>query len=46
MVKEELELAKDDSRVFKMVGDVLVPQTLEEARTTVNSRIEYIQKEL
>jgi flagellar biosynthesis component FlhA len=46
MVKEELELCKDDSRVFKMIGDVLVPQTLEEAKSTVSGRIDYIQKEM
>jgi len=45
MVKEELGVCKEDSRVFKLLGDVLVPQTLEEARSNVDRRMEYIQSE-
>ncbi len=45
MVKEELNFCKEDSRVFKLVGDVLIPQTLEEAKSNVLRRIEYIQNE-
>ncbi|XP_021955424.1 prefoldin subunit 6 isoform X1 [Folsomia candida] len=45
MVKEELGFCKEDARVFKLVGDVLVPQSLTEARSNVVRRIEYIQNE-
>jgi len=45
MVRDELAFCKDGARVYKLVGDVLVPQTLDEAKSNVIRRIEYIQNE-
>jgi len=45
MVRDELQFCKDGARVYKLIGDVLVPQTLEEAKSNVVRRIEYIQNE-
>jgi len=45
MVREELGFCKGDARVFKLVGDILVPQSLDEAKSNVVRRIEYIQNE-
>jgi len=46
MVKEELEMARADSKVFKLVGPVLVPQTMGEACGNVDRRMDYIKEEL
>jgi len=46
VVKEELALSRKDSKVFKLMGTVLVPQTLDEAASNVARRIEYIEGEL
>ena len=44
-VKEELDLAGDDSKVFKMIGPALVNQDLAEAKGNVEKRIDYIRCE-
>eukprot|EP01080_Neovahlkampfia_damariscottae_P004032 gene4032-7321_t len=46
MVFEEFKLLKDDSKVFKLVGPVLIQQEIDESRTIVEKRINFIQKEL
>ena len=46
MVKQEFKLLEDDASVFKLVGPVLVKQDLQEARSNVGKRIEYIKEEL
>ncbi|CCI45737.1 unnamed protein product [Albugo candida] len=46
MVKQELDLVHDETKVYKMVGPVLLKQDLEEAKTNVNKRIEFINHEL
>nr|CCA18279.1 conserved hypothetical protein [Albugo laibachii Nc14]CCA18447.1 conserved hypothetical protein [Albugo laibachii Nc14] len=46
MVKQELDLVHDETKVYKMVGPVLLKQDLEEAKTNVNKRIEFIKHEL
>lgn len=43
---QELDQLEDGARVFKLVGPVLIPQEPEEAKGTVNTRIEFITKEL
>merc|ERR1712083_1156978 len=45
-VKEELDLAGDDTKVFKLIGPALVNQDLTEAKGNVEKRIEYISGEL
>ena len=42
-VKEELDLAGDDTKVFKLIGPALVNQDLTEAKGNVEKRIEYIR---
>ena len=44
-VKEELDLAGDDSKVFKLIGPALVNQDLAEAKGNVEKRIDYIRCE-
>ena len=46
VVKEELSLVKDDSKVFKLIGPVLVKQDLDEARSNVDKRLQYIEGEV
>jgi prefoldin beta subunit len=45
MVKRELDLLTDESKVFKLVGPVLIKQDMAEATANVGKRIEYIAKE-
>ena len=45
-VKEELDMAGDDAKVFKLVGPALVTQDLTEAKGNVEKRISYISGEL
>ena len=35
-----------EGRVFKMVGPALIPQSLEDARSNVDKRLEFINKEV
>eukprot|EP00057_Strongylocentrotus_purpuratus_P034984 XP_797288.1 PREDICTED: prefoldin subunit 6 [Strongylocentrotus purpuratus] len=46
MVKDELDLLEGGSKVFKMMGPVLVQQDVEEANATVKKRMEYITAEV
>merc|ERR1712012_1447268 len=45
-VKEELDLAGDETKVFNLIGPALVNQDLSEAKGNVEKRIEYISGEL
>ncbi|CAO4361421.1 unnamed protein product [Caenorhabditis nigoni] len=45
-VKAELDLMDLDSKVYKLMGPVLVRQDLEEARSTVEKRLEFIESEI
>ena len=42
-MKEELDLAGDGTKVFKLIGPALVNQDLSEAKGNVDKRIEYIR---
>jgi len=46
MVQHELQLLKDDSNVYKMVGPVLLKNEVEDAKMTVSKRLEFILGEL
>ncbi|XP_006001007.1 prefoldin subunit 6 [Latimeria chalumnae] len=46
IVKEELELLDPTNTVFKLIGPVLVKQDLEEAKSTVAKRLDYINGEM
>mmetsp|Transcript_32930 Transcript_32930/g.75833 ORF Transcript_32930/g.75833 Transcript_32930/m.75833 type:complete len:152 (+) Transcript_32930:74-529(+) len=45
MVQQELNLLPPDARVFKMVGPVLFRKELEDAKQTVDKRLEFIRGE-
>ena len=45
-VKEELDLAAEGAKIFKLIGPALVPQELGEAKSNVEKRISYIAGEL
>merc|ERR1711982_2922 len=45
-VKEELDMAPDGAKVFKLIGPALVNQDLGEAKGNVEKRISYITGEL
>ncbi|XP_069602389.1 prefoldin subunit 6 [Ranitomeya imitator] len=46
IVKDELALLDDSNTVYKLVGPVLVKQDLEEAKSTVDKRLQYINGEI
>lgn len=37
---------KDDSKIYKLIGPVLVPQDRPEANSNVEKRLEFIQSEI
>lgn len=45
-VKQEFESIAEGSKVFKMIGPALIPQDLNEAKSTVNKRLEFIDREI
>lgn len=45
MVAMELDVLKDEDKVFKQLGPVLMRQDLEEAKGTVSKRLEFIRSE-
>lgn len=45
-MKKEFEALSDDSKVFKMVGPVLLKQDRSEALGAVNGRLEFIAKSI
>jgi prefoldin beta subunit len=46
LVMKELELAPDDSNIYKMIGPVLVKQSRDEAKAHVQKRVDYIDSEI
>lgn len=46
MVKQELDLLGDSSKIFKMVGPVLMKNDLDDAKQTVGKRLEFINGEI
>jgi prefoldin beta subunit len=46
IVKDELHLLQPCNTVYKLIGPALVKQDLEEAKQTVEKRLEYITKEM
>lgn len=43
---QEFEHAPDDTRIYKRMGPVLMPQETDEAKANVAKRIEFIKTEL
>ncbi|KAE8585099.1 hypothetical protein XENTR_v10021219 [Xenopus tropicalis] len=46
IVKQELAFLDDSNTVYKLIGPVLVKQDLEEAKSTVDKRLQYINGEI
>jgi prefoldin beta subunit len=46
MVKNEMNFLQDSDVVYKLIGPVLVKQETDEARLTVDKRLEFISKEM
>jgi prefoldin beta subunit len=45
IVKKEFDLLSEDAEIYKLIGPVLVKQDHYDAKTNVEKRIEYLQKE-
>lgn len=43
LVKQELDLLDDESRIFKLIGPILVKQEKKEADSNVSKRIDFLQ---
>jgi len=46
IVSQEMDLLDDDAKVFKLIGPVLLKQEVNEAKTNVKKRLEFINNEL
>ena len=46
MVNKELDLLESDAVIYKLVGSVMVKQSLDDAKSTVSKRLEYIGREI
>eukprot|EP00591_Stephanopyxis_turris_P011354 CAMPEP_0195528906 /NCGR_PEP_ID=MMETSP0794_2-20130614/31266_1 /TAXON_ID=515487 /ORGANISM="Stephanopyxis turris, Strain CCMP 815" /LENGTH=139 /DNA_ID=CAMNT_0040660117 /DNA_START=80 /DNA_END=499 /DNA_ORIENTATION=+ len=46
MVKQELDLLDDSANVYKMVGPVLMKNDVDDAKQTVEKRLEFISGEI
>lgn len=46
MVLKELKLLNDECKVYKLTGPVLLSQDLDEAKSTVEKRLQYINDEM
>lgn len=46
LVLKELELLEEDANVYKLVGPIMAKQDLEESKTNVKSRIQYLDTEV
>lgn len=46
MVLQEFKMLDDDAKVYKLVGPILALQDLEECKSNVQKRIEFIDKEI
>ncbi|KAI4799195.1 hypothetical protein E4T44_09729 [Aureobasidium sp. EXF-8845] len=45
-VKSEFATLDDDANIYKLVGPILLKQDTSEAKSTVDGRLEYIDKEM
>ncbi|MFN9910699.1 MAG: prefoldin subunit, partial [bacterium] len=46
MVLQEFKMLADDAKVYKLVGPILAKQDLDECKSNVTKRIEFIDKEI
>ncbi|VUZ43067.1 unnamed protein product [Hymenolepis diminuta] len=45
-VDKDLEVLTDDNKIYKLIGPVLVEQSLSDARDTIKKRLKFIQDEM
>ncbi|EMD00108.1 hypothetical protein BAUCODRAFT_63457 [Baudoinia panamericana UAMH 10762] len=45
-VQKEFSTLAEEAKIYKLVGPVLLKQDLAEAKSTVDGRLEYIEKEI
>jgi prefoldin beta subunit len=45
-VQKEFKTLADDSSIYKLVGPVLLKQDKDDAKRTVDGRLDYIEKEI
>ena len=46
MVKKELDYLKEDDKVYKLIGPLLIKQRVPDAVLNINKRLEFIQNEI
>ena len=46
MVSKELDLLENDAVIYKLIGSIMVKQSLDDAKNTVSKRLEYISSEI
>lgn len=46
IVEDEFKGAKSETKVYKLTGPVLVPQSLDEAKSNVEKRLEFIRGQI
>lgn len=46
IVKEEFDQLKDDAKIYKLIGPVLMAQDEDEAKSNVDKRIDFIKREI
>ncbi|CCH61105.1 hypothetical protein TBLA_0E00440 [Henningerozyma blattae CBS 6284] len=46
IVNDEFEKLKEETKVFKLTGNVLLPIEQDEARSNIDKRLEFIQTEI
>ncbi|AOW04178.1 Prefoldin [Yarrowia lipolytica] len=46
IVEDEFKSVKDNAKVYKLTGPVLVPQSIDEAKSNVEKRLEFIRGQI
>ena len=46
MALQEVKLLEDDANIYKLIGPVLVKQDMPEAKSILEKRLEYIEREI
>ncbi|CAI5756266.1 unnamed protein product [Candida verbasci] len=46
IVNEEFETLNEDSKIYKLIGSILLPQDYQDANMNINKRIEFIENEI
>ena len=46
MAKEEVDLLEKDATIYKLVGPLMVPQSIEEVKENMKSRLQFLNKNI